>query len=261
MEEKPISKLARTSLILGVFPLLITNITGIVLAITALKRIKLYGLRGKAMAITGIISNIIISLLLVLSFSTPRNTYHGMAGRETKAVQTLRQLVKAEKIWKQNDYDRNGINDYWTYDVSCFYRLHYKDDTSLLPVEIARADARKAPFDFPTEIELMEEYSWSSGGYYGYLFQSMMTDENGIPYNQNPVGTNKTLATNTHKFAFMAYPDAYAISGINTFIINEKGTIYANDTGSDANKIILTWPGKDPTTVTGPVGRLWRVAD
>lgn len=83
----------------------------------------------------------------------------------------------------------------------------------------------------------------------GYRFQAMVEDDMGIPYNQNPVGPNNILATNKSKYAFVAYPDWYGISGIGTYILNEKGQVYSQDMGSDANKIVLRWP--KPTELEG----------
>lgn len=92
----------------------------------------------------------------------------------------------------------------------------------------------------------------------GYWFQMMELDENGEPYTQEMV--NNVPATNKTKFAIVAYPDVYATSGINTFIVNQEGTVYATDCGSDADKIVLQWPGNNPAAVTGPGGRQWSVA-
>jgi hypothetical protein len=68
----------------------------------------------------------------------------------------------------------------------------------------------------------------------GYFFRAMSG------YNQNEV--NGVNATNSYAFAFVAYPAEYGKTGKRTFIINESGTVYSKDTGSDANKIVLQWP-------------------
>ena len=86
-------------------------------------------------------------------------------------------------------------------------------------------------------------------------------------YNVNNVGATASVSTNNSRFGFIAAPDAYGTSGINTFIVNNEGTIYANDTGGQANRWVTTasgglnWPGVNPTGVAGPGGRNWRAAD
>jgi len=253
-------------LIIMLATLIIGNIPAFGIGIIALIRIKRNNLRGKWMADWGII----LSFLIILAFlSIPYPVCGGrISANESSAIGTLKLLSSAEAIWRQQDCDGNGINDYWTYDISCLHRAYRKDNETKLAfisIDVARADMAPAsiaggitPFGNP-QIE-----SWANVitcPKSGYRFQAMVTDEKGLPYNQNPIGPNKITATNSHKYAFVAYPDVYATSGINTFIINEEGTISANDTGSDANKIILRWPGKDPTTIPGPGGRNWRVAD
>lgn len=253
--------------IITVVMLAIANIPAFGIGIIALIRIKHNNLRGKWVADWGII----LSFLIMLTFLFIPNTGGhggGLATNENSAVSGLRLLTSAEAVWRQQDCDGNGINDYWTYDISCLHRAYRKDNSTkvaFIAIDLARADMAPAsmtggiiPFGNP-QIESWTNVTTAPKS--GYRFQAMVTDAKGLPYNQNPVGPNKLLATNSGKYAFIAYPDVYATSGINTFIINEAGIIYANDTGSDANKIILTWPGLCPAVVKGPGGRDWREAD
>jgi hypothetical protein len=67
----------------------------------------------------------------------------------------------------------------------------------------------------------------------------------------------------------MAAPDLYATTGVRSFIVNQEGTIYANDTGSDALKwntttdtgSTLCWPSGNPAQTQGPSARLWGSAE
>lgn len=183
------------------------------------------------------------------------------------AIGMLKTLVSCEDTWRQQDFDRNGIKDYWTYDVSCFHRMYHKDkETKVNFIDIAFAKADGAPrVDaniFGSDLTLED---WSSAAFTtakrGYYYRAMLTDEDGNPYNQNEVGEKKIKATNSNKFAFVAYPAVYGTTGLRTFIVNELGHIYGTDCRSDANKIILHWPGKDPTKVKGPGGTFWQIAE
>jgi len=194
-----------------------------------------------------------------------------ISANETSAIGTLKQLASNEAIWQQQDPDRNGTRDFWTYDVSCLYRIYRPDGenkTAFIPLDNARADAKPAPYgqkDFFGNLPQIEIWDIITPQLKsGYFFRAMLTDENGIVYNQNSVGSNKILATNAKKFAFVAYPDKYGLSGYNTFIVNETGIIYANETDDrDDNvaKIVLHWSGLDPTKVKGPSGRYWKIAE
>jgi len=233
------------ALAIGAIPALVLNIAALIL-------IKRNNLRGKVAAVISIIFIIIIVMLYISSVFYDIFIYpskHAEGHLINSIHGSLKFLPMAESLWRSQDCDGNGIKDYWTYDVSCFHRTYRSDnDTKIafIPIDVARADMALAsmPGDInPFGTPLIE--SWTNvmtAPKSGYCFMAMVTDEKGILYNQNLVGPNKILATNNSKFAFVTYPDVYACSGVRTFIINEEGTIYCRDMGSDANKIILRWP-------------------
>ncbi|MFH1227763.1 MAG: DUF2950 family protein [Planctomycetota bacterium] len=185
-------------------------------------------------------------------------------------------LASQEAIWRQTDADGNGIKDYWTLDVSClhrFYRCDGKTKVGFIDISFARSDVdaysrnNPSPFAIGNWNGLDIQYwptlsvTYTTTAKSGYYYRAMLLDENGEPYNQNPVGKKGIKACNSTKFAFVAYPSSYGISGVDTFIVNEGGTIYFINPGSDANKVVLKWPGSDPTKVKGPGGKLWAVAE
>jgi hypothetical protein len=181
---------------------------------------------------------------------------------EQPIIKALKDLVDVEAVWRQQDVDGDGIKDYWTYDVSCFHRMYRADRVTkvdFIPQELAIADA--APADDKVLGDGVIE-SWSCitdkpQTYGGYFFRVIEKDEIGNNYNQNP-GNNKIAVTNNSKFAFVAYPEKYGVTGINTFIVNETGKIYSTDCGSDTDKIVLYWPGADPTQLAGPGCWPWK---
>jgi hypothetical protein len=176
----------------------------------------------------------------------------------------LRLINEAEKIWHEKDYDKNGEKDYWTYDVSCLRRVYDKEDREpvyLIFGGIAWGDARPATSGAFTNILHLEDWKVPEGWdpwYRGYSFQAMLYDADGNAYNQNLVGMVR--ATNSKEFGFVAYPVFYNSSGVNTYIINEKGIVYKTDCGSEEKKIVLQWPGKDPTYTIGPGEKEWQKA-
>ena len=186
----------------------------------------------------------------------PTEVLKSYEDNENSAIASLKDLCSNEAVWRQQDVDGNGIKDYWTYDVSCFNRMYRADgvtkvnfiDTSFAMADTSRADDDVFGFGFPAiEPWSTEPEQFSSAPKSGYYFQAMELDENRNLYNQNEVGENKIKVTNNTKFAFVAYPETYGSTGINTFIVNENGTVYKKDTGGHYASKVLNWPGEDPT--------------
>ena len=185
------------------------------------------------------------------------------------AIGTLKQFTSTQAIWHQQDPDGNGKKDYWTYDVSCFHRMLRADKETkcaFIPRDVALADAKPAdyiggevPFGGHVMIEPWPEAKITLKS--GYFFQVMEIDEEGNPYKQNEVGDNGIKACNDRRFGFVAYPAQYGVTGTKTYIVNQDGTVYGTDCGSDANKIVLRWPGMNPIDVIGPGGKNWEVAE
>jgi hypothetical protein len=182
-----------------------------------------------------------------------------LQANEKSAIAALRALSTCEYLWRSEDNDKNGIPDFWTYDISNLFRkIKEGHPIEMITISLARADAT------PHLDGLFgQDFSYDFAGNgkpepkSGYFFRAMLTDENGQPYNQNGVGVNGISAANSDKFAFVAYPAQYSVTGKRTFIINEKNFVYAVDTGSDADKIILQWPGSDPRDVEAVPGQKW----
>jgi len=174
---------------------------------------------------------------------------------ETWAECSVKMLCSQEVIWEQQDVDGNGIKDYWTYDVSCFYRMYRFDGTTKVAIidsSFARADANRAVDGVFGATPTFE--NWDAGPTQltpapksGYWIRAMTTDETGMPYNQNKVN-GIIKATNNSKFAFVAYPAEYGKTGRRTFIINQNMAPYAKDT---SGKPVLTWPAN-------PAGEGWQ---
>ena len=225
---------------------------------------------------------IVIAIIAIIAAIAIPNLLSGrISANETAAIGTLKLLPNAESLWLQQDIDGNGRKDYWVFDVSCFHRAMRADGAtkvSFIPIDVARSDANpaaaaSATFGAPISIE-----DWGtviSSAKSGYWVSAMANMSVAVdPYALNPVGPtgSPTLACNSSRFGFMCAPDVWATSGVRTFIVNQEGTIYANDTGADGNKwmttatmpgSLLAWPGSNPTSDAnkGPAGRNWGSAE
>lgn len=183
---------------------------------------------------------------------------------ESFACVALRELVGAQSEWRRKDLDENGVADYWTLDVAGFHAL-----------PLSRASGGRPSIDLPFALADLSPrtYAWDPPvqprARLGYLFQAMIENEKGQPYNETAAvlpwqcfkteeQEAKVPCGNRYKFAFCAVPEKYGETGYRTFIVSEEGVSYGLDTGG--SEPVLWWPGKDPTQVTHR-GGYWRVID
>ncbi|MFA5793463.1 MAG: DUF2950 family protein [Candidatus Brocadiia bacterium] len=192
---------------------------------------------------------------------------------EISTMAGLKMLISTQAIWRATDTDGNGIKDYWNLDVSCFYRMYRADGktrVNYIDLSFALADAaaysRTNPRPFGCSENIDEIENWSDAKFTpkpknGYWFRAMQTNMEGKPFTQTEIIPKGILSGNITSFAFVAYPDIYGVTGRHVFIIDVGGTIYQIDPGSDANKVVLQWPGDPPTAVNGPGGNRWEPAE
>lgn len=222
---------------------------------------------------------IVIAIIAIIAAIAIPNLLSGrMSANENSATAALKLLTSSEAVWLQQDPDGNGLKDYWTRDVSCLHRMFRADGATkvaFIPIDLAKADNAEVVDDVFGASPLLEDWQVVgseilSAVKSGYWFQALTNNVAGTAYNVNNVGTVASASANNSAFGFMAAPDAYGQSGINSFIVNQEGTIYANDTGTTAlvdNRwkttalLTLQWPSVNPTGTAGAGGRNWRVAD
>lgn len=197
---------------------------------------------------------IVIAIIAIIAAIAIPNLLSGrISANETSAIGTLKQFTSTQAIWLQQGPDGNGMKDYWTYDVSCLHRAYRADQASkvaYIPMDVARADLRPADpagGDLFGGRPIVESWDTSAtalpfvtspkSGYWftvlDYNNTSDATDPSPLAYNQNWIGDGTTTqACNSNQYGFLAFPDAYATSGVRIFIVNEAGTIYAVDPGA-----------------------------
>lgn len=194
----------------------------------------------------------LIGTILMTTLIIPAGCRSEISSNEASAVNSLKQLCAAEAVSRCQDLDGNGEKDYWTYDVSCLYRMFRADGTTkaaLIDRDLSEADAA------PADVIIFDNYDYYVNGNYknspliavvdgapkpknGYFFRAMTTDVSGQPFNQVTVGANKMKALSKSKYAFVAYPTEYGKTGKRTFIMGIGGTIYSKDT---AGQPVLQW--------------------
>jgi prepilin-type processing-associated H-X9-DG protein len=167
---------------------------------------------------------------------------------EISAAGTLKNLVTCEATWRQNDTDRNESNDYWTGDVSGFYRVldGAGNPVNVMDIATAKADAAPVAADGDgTAPDIGPMVAPKPVPKFGYFFQAMKCDENDMSYQTDGADLDANAWENTGDFGFCAFPAEYGKTGKLTFIVNGDGVIWQKDTGG---QVVLTWPANDPST-------------
>jgi prepilin-type N-terminal cleavage/methylation domain-containing protein len=194
---------------------------------------------------------VVAIIAIIAAIAIPSLLKSRIAANETSAAGTLKNFVTSEATWRQNDTDRNANNDYWTGDVSGFYRILDGAGNNVKIMDIAVAKADNAPLAPDGDGVAPDIGAAVNGGAAsaksGYYFQAMTTDENAGPYQMDGADADNNAWENTGDFGFQANADRYNSSGINSFIVNGDGVIWKKDNGN-ANAV-LVWPANDPSTL------------
>jgi hypothetical protein len=138
------------------------------------------------------------------------------------AYVTVKNLAQAESDFYSNDRDRNGIQDFWTADVTGLYSVDPGNGPiSLIDRRVAEADARPLKGLVSKPIP-----------YHGYYFLALDADERENPPEPYPQDTDKKSGKVHHlrKFGFCAYP-AGPETGNRVWIIDENNTAFMSSFG------------------------------
>jgi len=142
---------------------------------------------------------------------------HGRAANSYAAYVALKNLTQAETDFKFNDRDGNGIQDFWTADVTGLYSVDPGNgQIQLIDRRLAEADARPLKALVPKPIP-----------YHGYYFVALDVDESENPPESFRQDTDKKSGKVHHlnKFAFCAYP-AGPESGHEIMIISQGNQVF-----------------------------------
>jgi Protein of unknown function (DUF2950) len=150
-----------------------------------------------------------------------------MMRNERSAGLHLRILCSTEADFRANDRDGNGINDFWTGDVSELSRL------GLLPKEVGMADAHPITPLAPKPVPFR-----------GYFFEALATDDSVSPSESYRQDTDQKSGKVHHlrKFAFVAYPATPGVTGRFVFIISDNNNLFYNH---DWTRKPSGWPTDD----------------
>lgn len=186
---------------------------------------KISGFPIMQIAVVGVI------VFAVIAFAVPILHCIALSSQETGAAQTLKSLCSTEATWYNVDTDRNGIKDYWTADISGFYRV--QDATGspaqVIDISFARADWNPIPAGggVPVVGALVTPIN-TPVAKSGYYYAAFVNDENGSPMTEDTDGKGQAYE-NARRFAFQAFSEKFPQSGNWALIVSETRSVFRID--------------------------------
>ncbi|MBI5360207.1 MAG: DUF2950 family protein [Planctomycetes bacterium] len=190
---------------------------------------------------------------IVAAIAIPSLLSSKAASQEMGAAMTLKSLVSAEAVWQMSDTDRNGVKDYWVADMSGMYRVidPTGNPVQCIDISFAKADASPAMESEDGVTIIGPQVSMEPMPKNGYYYMAIPLDADGMSIATDADGDG-CFNENVSQFAFCAYPAEYGRSGRYTYIVNESGNVWKQDT---FGMPVTMWPGEDPSMAG------WELAD
>jgi hypothetical protein len=178
---------------------------------------------------TGVSRFMIMVLFVFLAnfICCPSLARSSLAARETQAAFTLKSLAEAQEIFHGKDRNGDGVLEYAQTVAALYESVPGKADIKLISDDLRNAEGPNGMAIRGYHYRVLKYYK-AAKGEESYLNES----------DQMTLG-----------YAFVAYPSKYGISGYNTFIISNRGTIYQNDYGPDTRSIAEEMKVFDPPNV------------
>lgn len=141
-----------------------------------------------------------------------------IGANELDVIEMLAGFVVAQQQYAEADRDKDGILEYAEFLMSTAGQEDglYSAGSPRIPKAMAEAEVR-AGHGKPVPYH----------GYYFHVLTSQSAAEHG--------GTHSYIVKGKHMmggFALVAWPAQYGVTGVHTFIVNQKGVVYEKDLGA-----------------------------
>lgn len=204
---------------------------------------------------------VVAIIAIIASIAIPSMINAMRASNERNASTSLKSFLMAQTDFRSNDRDANGIQDFWTRDVSGLYALCAVGSSHplrLIDIGVCAADAdpqgtAPAPVDGD---EVSNLYFTIQAPKSGYWFLAMENDQYGNPFAQLTGGNapfNDKRWFNRDKFSFMAFPESYRV-GQNIYILNESYGIFRRQLIGDVRPPGGAYPPGRALLASGAIG-------
>lgn len=210
---------------------------------------------------------VVAIIAIIAAIAIPSLLRSRLAANEVSAVGTLRNTVAVEAAWRQNDTDRNGVNDYWTGDVSSFYRFLDRAGNPVAAIDLAVANADSYPMTASAGLIGADPLLGSTVAISksGYLYRALSTSNRddiapagADSYQANSAPVDAMVAEHGQRFGFCAFPETYNTTGVNVFFVIEDGVIRARDQGTNgqtSGAVTIGVAATAPTPTPVPLDR------
>ena len=205
---------------------------------------------------------VVAIIAIIAAIAIPSLLRSRIAANETACIGSLRTILSTESAWRQTDMDGNALPDFWTIDVTGLYAAAdgAGNPTKAMDVAIAKSDGDPQTAAYPAGARPGVAATWVVVAVpvpkSGYELAALTANEVGTNYAVDGADTDALATEGGSQFGFRGYPDVYATTGVNDYIVNEEGVIYGRDTGAQTvGTAPGNWPAVDPTTAAPP----WRV--
>ncbi|MCP4381196.1 MAG: DUF2950 domain-containing protein [Hyphomicrobiales bacterium] len=145
---------------------------------------------------------------------------------EIQAITTTRNYVTAQEIYRETDWDDDGVVEYAQHLISTpetFDGLYWPSGAGV-PASPAGA--------YIEEGALPDE---NTRGYFGYRFRILSGQGDNIAGGAYDYIINGNMIAG---FGLIAWPVEYGVTGVNTFVVNQYGTVYEADLGDETTTAV-----------------------
>ncbi len=169
---------------------------------------------------------------------------HRPLRNQGEAVRLLKEVVAAETKVRDGDLDGNGAADYWTGDWSGLARLANAEGkpVALIPLEAAAADLRPLPPSAEGSARPALAAAAPPAPWNGYRFAALVLDEAGVSLAADGPDADANAWENPKKFAFIALPAEYGVTGWLTLVVSEDGQVWGRDLGEATGREVASGP-------------------
>jgi len=159
-----------------------------------------------------------------------------VGANELDAIQVCRGYVEAQREYAQGDWDGDGVRQYAQKVISTAGKrdgLVWRNADGTLDGPVSEGIANA----------IAEGYSDKSQPYHGYHFRILKKQGPSARLGaMDYVIGGKMIGG----FALVAWPAAYAVSGVKTFVVNHDGIVYEKDLGKNTAKVVAGMDSYDP---------------
>lgn len=153
-----------------------------------------------------------------------------IGGNERNAIHVLRAYVDAQRVYAARDRDGDGVLQY----ARKVRSTPGRQDGLYWPADAAKGEEESPLGPLITEGAAYVKGHATGDPYRGYYFRILTRQGKHAPGGAYDYLINGRMIAG---YAMVAYPAAYGVSGVMTFIVSQNGKVYEKDLGKDSTAL------------------------